>query len=383
MKILAVLCQNPFAIFDGGTYAMRASLRRLAHKGDLQVAGWGPDFEQDCVGPYRSAGSLGPAYNSPMRFLASVLAGRSYSIDKYAHPSARQAFQRIVEDGEFGIIWYEKLQSAAVALQSALLGRTPGPVHVLRAHNVEHSMFLDRFDTSAWPQGYLLAREARALKIAELDLISKVDLVLNLTREDRDQLAQERPEFAKKLVLLPVLAEDMVRQRDWRIRDRNAALFVGDCRWRPNLLAAEWVTNQLAPELLRVQPEVVIRLAGHGTETFRNRMPNVEAVGFVEHIEDEYDQAVCTLAPIWHGGGINIKVIASLAHGVPVIGSAFARRGILSEAYLEAETPSQFIAGIGQLVKDPKRAERLGRAGQRGMEESEKYFDEFWIQYFG
>lgn len=383
MKILAVLCQNPFAYSDGGTYAVRASLHRLARQGELQVTGWGDDFCGESIGPYRSAGSLGRAHNSQWAFLRSLLARRSYSIDKYAYPAAQRAFRSIVEHGGFDVIWYEKLQAAGVAQRSGMLGRRPGPVHVLRAHNVEYATFRDRFDFSAGLQARLLAREARALKAAELDLIARFDLVLNITQEDRDEYLREQPAAADRLLFFPVLPDEARPSPITRTPNRRVVLFVGDCRWRPNLLAAEWIAGRLGPELQRTHPQALIRMVGQGTEVFRGRAPILQAAGFVDDIEREYESALCTLAPIWHGGGINIKVIASLAHGVPVVGSRFARRGTLTDAYLEAETPTQFVAQIGQLLDNPQRAEELGALAQHGMEELEKRFDEFWRQHFG
>jgi len=78
---------------------------------------------------------------------------------------------------------------------------------------------------------------------------------------------------------------------------------------------------------------------------------------------------------------VNIKVIDSLAHGVPVIGSAFARRGTFTDAYLQAETPAQFARQIDELCRNPQKAEHIGRLAQRDMEELEKRFHEFWHQY--
>ncbi|HLY43021.1 MAG TPA: glycosyltransferase [Terracidiphilus sp.] len=340
------------------------------------------DFEQAHVGPYRSAGALGIAQNSQAAFLLSLAAGRSYSIDKYAHRRAKRAFRRIMEHGNFDVIWYEKLQAAGVGLRSGLLGKRPGPIHVLRSHNIEYSMFAERFEMSGQLSRWLLGREEQALKVDELEVVSRIDMVLNVTPEDMEQYRSERPVAAGKLLVVPMFPEEEGPYVYKQVSGRKFALFVGDCRWRPNLLAAEWIVNQLAPELLRVCPPAVIRLAGRGTEAFKHRASNVEAMGFVDDIGAEYDQAVCTVAPIWHGGGVNIKVIASLAQGVPVVGSQFARRGTLTDSYLEAETPTQFASHVDQLFKNPQKAQALGRSAQESMEELEKQFHEFWHRHF-
>ncbi len=382
MKILAVLCQNPWRHRDGGTYAVRASLRELARKGDLYLAGFGEDFHAPCVGPFRSAGSLGEAINSGAAFLRALALGRSYSAEKYASRFAQDSLRRILSRDTFAVVWYEKLQAAAAAFRAGALRPSPvSPLHVLRSHNVEHSVFWDRFEMDRGLKHSLLRREQRLLQAFELEVLKTVSLTFTISSEDRDRILGILPELYGRIHFLPVTPDEEPTLGEAERGTGQSVLFVGDCKWRPNFLAAEWIAVELAPRLHDVHPELRLRMAGRGTEAFHRRVPNLEGLGFVEDLDVEYRSAICTLAPVWHGGGVNIKVVESLAHGVPVVGSVFARRGIVSEAFLQAETVTDFVNQIGGMISDPAKTRLLSQAAQNSMKEIRKYFDEFCGNY--
>jgi polysaccharide biosynthesis protein PslH len=378
MRILAILCQNPFTHSDGGTYAVRASLRHLAAKGELFVAGFGADFAQPLVGGYRSAGTLGEIRNSRLGFVKTFALGRSYSMEKYAGAQAQRELGRILRTHRFAVVWFDKLQAAAAALRSGLLESAEGNrLHVLRAHNVEHAMFKDRFRVKGPIANRMLCIEQVRLKRDEFATVAKMDYTFTISREDRDAFIAEMPSFASRVVFLPLMAE-RARNGERQNMPRSTVLFVGDCRWRPNLLAAEWISAMLAPELHRQCPDLSIRLVGRDTEAVRALQTNLQCVGFVDNIDKEYETALCTLAPVWHGGGVNVKVIESPEHSVPVVGSAFGRRGTDTEAYLEAENVSDFVARIRDLRNRPEWVKELAVVARKTTTDAEDRFDGIW-----
>jgi Glycosyl transferases group 1 len=382
MKILAVLCQNPFSYSDGGTYAVRSSLRELARTGHLFVTGFGLDFSAAQVGPYISLGSLGVAASSSAGFLRALTSRRSYSVEKYASRFARAAFREILAKDSFDVIWYDKLLAAAVALRSGVLtSSNRSAMHVLRAHNIEHQVFRGRFQTGPGLKRIMLSIENMRLASFEREVLSQVSFTFTISTEDRDQIVRSMPELADRVHFLPIAPEGGSFETRTTRRDRHTVLFVGDCRWRPNYLAAKWIAQELVPGLRRSHPHLTIRMVGKGTEAFNALHENLQGAGFVCDIHGEYDAALCTLAPIWHGGGVNIKVVESLVHGVPVVGSNFGRRGIITPGYLHCETTPEFVSKIAQLADDPLTAQELGKAAQIGMKGMHQHFEELWNKY--
>lgn len=377
-RILAVLCQNPFRYFDGGTYVVRASLRKLAEKGEVFVTGFGADFRESEVGGYPSAGFLGETSNSRAHFLLALAAGRAYSVEKYASAAAQKRFVQIIGRQPYTVIWCEKLLASAVVYQSRKMWHGPGAARcVLRAHNIEHLLIDERFEGGNPVLRLILHQEAERLKKYETDILEFMDQTFAISRGDLGSFLALRPDLAGRIQYLPVPVEVRGNSTAERFREPTTVLFVGNCRWRPNLVAARWIVEELAPELERQLPQICVRLVGSGA-VFRDAGPNVEAMGFVEDLESEYARALCTVAPIRTGGGLNVKVLESLAHGVPVVGTAFARRGIDTEAILEAESAAGFVAGIRKLMQDPAEYQQASQTARKSMTLTDRLFDEAW-----
>jgi glycosyltransferase involved in cell wall biosynthesis len=71
--------------------------------------------------------------------------------------------------------------------------------------------------------------------------------------------------------------------------------------------------------------------------------------------------------PVFFGGGLKIKTVEYLSHGLPCVLSAEALFGIMGgagEAYLLAPDRAGFVAGLARLVEDPALRQRMGAAAQ-------------------
>jgi glycosyltransferase involved in cell wall biosynthesis len=375
MKILAVLTCDPFSREYGGTYAVRGTLAALAKVGDLYVTGYGPNFGHRTIGTYNSCGSLGEPANSPLSFLASLCSRKSYSLGKYSSHESQFRFRKIVDTHKFDVIWYEHTHAAAVGYFSGIMSHRPRQeTHVVRMHNLEWQVVKDRPGALAKLGKVLLSLEANYLHKYEIEIARAADHVLTISEEDRDTLSADCPALINKTTFLP--ASVQIQSSKAPARERSArVLFVGNCSWGPNLQSAKWVIDHLAPQLQHYLPGLTVRIVGERTESLRARArtPNIHCAGFVQDIASEYRSALCTVAPVWAGGGVNIKVLDSLGNGVPVIGTKFARRGVNSEAFLIAETPTQFVERIHSLLLDSSLAEKLSSLAVSSMVELNRH----------
>jgi glycosyltransferase involved in cell wall biosynthesis len=384
MEILVILCQDPFAQFDGGTYATRSALHKLSEKGQVAVAGFGGAFALPFIGPYRSVGSLGQVSNSRLSFLLSATFGKSYSVRKYSDVSAVARCRRILEQRPYSLIWCEKLLASCVVIRAlSNQNKKARPKIVIRSHNIEHKLLIDRFQKKNLIQRKLIDAEAKHLELYEVGAPRLVDQVFTITEEDCATYRAMSPGMAERIEYLPVAVNSVCGETHTGTVNQRNLLFVGDCNWQPNLLAAKWIVEQLSPLLEKELPNLRIRLVGKGTDKLGALPGNVECAGFVDSLDEEYVSALCSIAPIWTGSGINIKVIDALAHGRPVIGTQFARRGIHSKAYLAAETPQQFIRAVTTLLEDEARYGKFVQDAKQDTDRSNEQFDIVWSAFRG
>jgi len=93
---------------------------------------------------------------------------------------------------------------------------------------------------------------------------------------------------------------------------------------------------------------------------------DVEVVGFVKSTTPYLQSSDISVAPLRFGGGIKGKIGEALAHGVPVITTAFGVEGFGFERgkhVLVAETPEAFVSAILQLSRDPDLYDAVRGAG--------------------
>jgi glycosyltransferase involved in cell wall biosynthesis len=95
----------------------------------------------------------------------------------------------------------------------------------------------------------------------------------------------------------------------------------------------------------------------------------VRAIGFVPDIRAAYAEAAACVAPVYEGGGTNIKVLEALAYGRTLALTSFAHRGFVEtlpagRAVLVAESPEELARACIVLLRDPVRRDGLAAAGR-------------------
>lgn len=120
-------------------------------------------------------------------------------------------------------------------------------------------------------------------------------------------------------------------------------LFVGSLWYPPNREGVDHFLGHCWPAIISRLPEARLLLAGAAPKLVRRkweRYAGVSAPGFVEDLAEIYHQAAFTIAPIYFGGGTNIKVLESLAH----------RRACVTTPHCAAAFAEDLVVGGGLSV---------------------------------
>ena len=100
--------------------------------------------------------------------------------------------------------------------------------------------------------------------------------------------------------------------------DSSTLLFVGSLWYAPNRDGIDRFLARCWPDIKAAQPQAKLLLVGAAPPAVRQaweRHPDVSATGFVDDLGEAYRHAAFTIAPIYSGGGTNIKILESLAYG--------------------------------------------------------------------
>jgi len=100
---------------------------------------------------------------------------------------------------------------------------------------------------------------------------------------------------------------------------------LGNFQYAPNRDAYRLLVDSWLPWLRSIGCDVVV--AGLGSDGLGVPPHGVEIIGRVADVNEFYSRITVTLAPVRLGGGIKVKVLESLARGIPVVGSQFSFDG--------------------------------------------------------
>lgn len=129
---------------------------------------------------------------------------------------------------------------------------------------------------------------------------------------------------------------------------RPTAGFIGNFDYWPNRDAYERLVAHWVRPLQEMGWRVIV--GGLGSDTLPLAGTGVETLGPVDDVAEFYGQIDLSLAPMLLGGGIKVKVIESLARGVPVLGTEFAFDGFPPEFH-ERFVIRSLDGGFGALPK--------------------------------
>lgn len=133
---------------------------------------------------------------------------------------------------------------------------------------------------------------------------------------------------------------------------------IGTARWPPTANAVSRLLRTVWPLVLEQRPDSRLLLAGDGMEqpAFPDLpwLPGVQWLGRVESASDFLRSLGVLLYPLTRGSGAKVKVLESLALGVPVVTSPFGAEGIVGRGGLVVETGDEQLAEATRaLLEDP------------------------------
>lgn len=149
-------------------------------------------------------------------------------------------------------------------------------------------------------------------------------------------------------------------------------LMVGSYHHRPNRDGLRWFVQKAWPGIRDVRPDVTLRIVGGGLNDSDRAMLcsyGAQIAGVVPDIEPEYAHAAFTIAPIWSGAGINVKVFESYLYGRACIATRFAYRGYeewlpKGEAIAVCDGANDFVTQCVDLLDSVSRREKMVEAGR-------------------
>ena len=202
------------------------------------------------------------------------------------------------------------------------------------------------------------------LKIEEIGLLNKCDLVATLSETDKEKLLDAGVTAPIKSSLAIVNTEIINKPE---CNGCNRISFVGPEANKPGIL---WFLENCWSSLLSYDSNYTLDIIGRWSEKEResitNKWGNIFFKGFVPDLYGAVKDSI-SIVPVIVGSGIRMKILEMSALGVPVVSTSIGIEGLPFQNGINcaiADTPEQFTSAIIAL-RDKKLREKYVTSSQR------------------
>lgn len=223
-----------------------------------------------------------------------------------------------------------------------------------------------------WVYRPLLQLERRLAARAEDRAPADFDATALVNPDETAQLTA-RTGADNVVTLLPLIGAAPDRPRQFA--GGAQFVFLGSLEFQPNRDALRWFLGHCREAVLAAVPDFRLALVGRGSI---DALPEAAAwgdrvrpLGWVPDLDDVLLSAAALLSPLQTGSGIKIKVLESLARGLPVVATTYGVLGLDVDedaGCLVADDPAGLAAALAAVV-DPETNARLSAAARRRWEE--------------
>ena len=375
MNILILSHKPPYPIVDGSCHAMDRFLRDLlksmpkSNIDYISVATQKHVFNTEKIPE-----DLAEVVNfdavtistkiDPFNALIQLIKNKSYHISRFKNEKIIEKIKSVIHQKKIDFIFFESIFCGIYAKEIKELSSAP---QVLRAHNVEHLIWRKLALNSKNPlKKWYLNHLSKTLQDFEEEFVAKMDHVFSIAPSD-ELFFKTRNDQSN---YIPVSMEvSSVR----KLKAKKIS-FLGAYNWMPNKEAILWFTNEVWPEIAKLNPTTEFHIAGSYSEEIAE-LKNIEGIelhGFVNSSQEFMKEHGIFIAPILSGSGVKMKVLEAMSHGVPCVLSTHAAEGLnLPEIIPICKNKEAFIEKVSLLLQNEQLCHEIGIAGREHI--LEKY----------
>jgi glycosyltransferase involved in cell wall biosynthesis len=148
-------------------------------------------------------------------------------------------------------------------------------------------------------------------------------------------------------------------------------LFVGLLKYFPNRQGIAHFVESVFPIIRRSLPLAELRIVGDGKQKFLeylNGKDGVDAVGRVDDIVSEYQDASVVIIPLYYGSGTCVKFVEAMIMNRPVVSSVVGARGFSDVCqdgvhYMLAKNDKEFAAKTVELLSSTSKSREMAKNG--------------------
>ena len=373
MHLLQLCPRVPYPPTDGGAIAMydvAAGLAAAGHRVTVLAINT-PKHRQ----PADALAHLGPNVRlvtvevdtrlKPRRALRSLLfSDLPYNVERFVSAAVAVRLAELLRTEAIDVVQVEGTFVAWYV--DAIRRAAPGVPMVLRAHNVEHTIWHMLAGRRQNPMKTSYLRHlARGLEAFERRYLPRFDAVAAITEPDQQRLlALGCPE---PVVFIPAGANLQRLERQEATSPEPYSLFMlASFDWLPNQEGLDWLLAHVWPRVRAQHSALTLHLAGKNMPAHIQQLhgrDNIVVHGFVDSAAEFMRQYGLMLVPLLSGGGMRVKIIEGMALGKCILSTRLGAEGISVRSghdILLADAADDWVAQLGRYARGELPVARIG-----------------------
>jgi len=370
MKILFICNKSPWPPKEGGPIAMNNIIEGMINRGH-QVKVLAANTNKYAVNiddvPEEYKQKTGIEFASldlsikPVAAFFNLFTHKSYHVQRFVSKAFNKKLKEILQHNTFDIVQIEMLYMAPYL--DTIRKYSKAKV-VLRAHNIEHLIWKRvAIEEQNITKKRYLRHLANTLENYEKNVLDKFDGIVPITKKDALFFSEqthkpvEPVSFGVNFSRIPYHESNKPEQ---------ALFHIGSMNWVPNAEGIKWFLKDVWPEVSKHFPALKLYLAGREMPQWllESDLTNVEVVGEVTDAYRFMESKSISIAPLFSGSGVRIKIIESMAMGKAVISTSIGAEGINytnGENILIADTKKEFVKAVKKLYTKKDLAYTMGQ----------------------
>ncbi len=233
---------------------------------------------------------------------------------------------------------------------------------ILLQHNVESLIWrrLSQLQRNVFMRLFFYEM-ARRMKRREPELCRLFDGITTISDHDA---AYHRDHYKLGNVLgcVPAGANPDARPLPAAVLEQSPSpciAFLGSMNWPPNSDAAFWFIEKILPLIRETMPEVRFRVIGREPPEALRRLAaksvGIEVTGKVAEVLTPLRECALLVVPLRAGSGVRLKILESMAAGVPVVSTTVGAEGLHmrhGQELLLADDAQALSAAVLRMLKD-------------------------------
>ena len=301
----------------------------------------------------------------PIPAFANLFSTKSYHVERFISNDFDKKLIEVLNSTTFDIVQIETLYMSPYI---ETIRRNSRAKIVLRAHNIEHLIWERITESTRNPlKKAYLNHLSKTLKNYEKGILNDYDGIVPISEKDAG--------FFKKISDTAVMPISFgINPKSLEVSNNkpveNALFHIGSMNWIPNEEGIRWFLDEAWPLISEENPTLKVYLAGREMPQWLSKLkiPNVEVVGEVPDAQEFIQSKSISIAPLFSGSGIRIKIIESMAMGKAVISTKIGAEGIHytdGKNILIANTAEEFSKAATFLYKNPAKSKEIGENARK------------------